>query len=107
MKISEYISRYALYWMMFLFILIVSCVDLYLIVKYQDDMAYNEKNIVGTWLINLNKGSVAAFCAVKMFGTCLCLAILKKIWIHNKKWGWAIGCGLCLAQLALLWFLFW
>ena len=106
MNILKDIKQYALYWSMFLFILVVSCIDLYLIVQYQQDMPYNERNIVGRWLINLNKGSVAAFCAVKMFGTCLCLAILKKIWMYNRKWGWTIGSGLCVAQLILLWFLF-
>lgn len=104
MPIKCDVARYALYWAMFVFILSVSCLDLYLTVRFQH--VIDEKNAFGRWLIWLEGGNVGVFCAVKMFGTCLALGILKKIWLLKRSWGWAIGCGLCLAQAVLLWFLF-
>ena len=100
------LAQYFAYWAIFFFVLTVSCVDLYLIVRYQSVMQIEEKNDVGLWLISLDGDSVGAFCALKMFGTCLALGVFKKIWMLNRKWGWTIGGGLCAAQTALLCYLF-
>jgi hypothetical protein len=55
----------------------------------------------------MEREHIGVFCSVKMFGTCLALGILKKIWMIKRTWGWAIGASLCAAQLMLLFFLFW
>ena len=58
------------FWFLFTMILSISAVDLYLIIRFQNVMIYEEKNLVGVWLIKMDSGSVALFSALKMFGTC-------------------------------------
>jgi hypothetical protein len=79
---------------------------MYLICRFQGVIETTEKNYLGIMLLNMDADRVGLFCAVKMFGTCLALAIWKKIWFLNRKWGWAVGIGLCLFQLLLVLFLF-
>ena len=66
------------FWFLFTMILSISALDLYLIIRFQNVLVYEEKNLVGVWLIKLDSGSVALFSAVKMFGTCLSLMIWKQ-----------------------------
>ena len=65
------------FWFLFTMILSISAIDLYLIIRFQNVMIYEEKNLVGVWLIKMDSGSVALFSALKMFGTCLSLMIWK------------------------------
>jgi len=95
------------FWFLFTMILSISALDLYLIIRFQNVLIHEEKNIVGIWLIRLDSGSVALFSAVKMFGTCLSLMIWKKILISNHKYGFTIGIGILLFQIFLFcWLLF-
>ena len=95
------------FWFLFTMILSISAVDLYLIIRFQNVMIYEEKNLVGVWLIKMDSGSVALFSALKMFGTCLSLMIWKKILISNQKYGFTIGISILLFQMFLFcWLLF-
>ena len=99
-------KQFLLFWMMFFFILTISCLDMYLICRYQGVIILTEKNYFGTLLLQMDAGRIGLFCATKMFGTCLALAIWKKIWFLKRKWGWVVGIGLCVFQLLLVLFLF-
>ena len=95
------------FWFLFTMILSISALDLYLIIRFQNVLIHEEKNIVGIWLIKLDSGSVALFSALKMFGTCLSLMIWKKILISNHKYGFTIGISILAFQIFLFcWLLF-
>lgn len=94
-------TKNMLFWVLFTIILSISAFDLYLIVRFQNVLIDEEKNIIGIWLIRLDSGSVALFSALKMFGTCLSLMIWKKILIKNQFWGFFIGFSLVLFQIFL------
>ena len=95
------------FWFLFTMILSISALDLYLIIRFQNVLVYEEKNLVGVWLIKLDSGSVALFSAVKMFGTCLSLMIWKMILIGNHKCGFTIGISILAFQMFLFcWLLF-
>lgn len=79
---------------------------MYLLIKFQNVIIDTEKNFIGIWLIELDSGSIALFSAIKMFGTCLSLMLLKKIFIFNKKYGYTIGISIATFQILLLVYLF-
>jgi len=90
------------FWLVFTIVLSVSTVDLYLLIRFQNVIAEEEKNIVGLWLIHLDSGSTALFSAVKMFGTCLSLMLLKKIFLAHRRIGYIVGSLMATFQICLI-----
>lgn len=90
------------FWLIFITILSISTVDLYLLIRFQNVITHEEKNIIGLWLIHLDSGSTALFSAVKMFGTCLSLMLLKKIFLAKRKIGYVVGSLMATFQIVLI-----
>jgi hypothetical protein len=90
------------FWLVFITVLSISTVDLYLLIRFQNVIAHEEKNIIGLWLIHLDSGSTALFSAVKMFGTCLSLMLLKKIFLAKRKIGYVVGSLMAAFQIVLI-----
>lgn len=88
-----------------LFIGLVSCVDLYLAIKLQDTLYQAELNPIGRMLIRWDKGDVALFMSLKCLGTCLVLGFLILVRCKNRKLAERITFGVTAFQLALLLFL--
>jgi hypothetical protein len=90
------------FWLIFITVLSISTVDLYLLIRFQNVITHEEKNIIGLWLIHLDSGSTALFSAVKMFGTCLSLMLLKKIFLAKRKIGYVVGSLMAAFQIVLI-----
>lgn len=90
------------FWLVFITVLSISTVDLYLLIRFQNVITHEEKNIIGLWLIHLDSGSTALFSAVKMFGTCLSLMLLKKIFLAKRKIGYVVGSLMAAFQIVLI-----
>lgn len=85
-----------------LFIGLVSCIDIYLAIKLRDSLYEIELNPVGRFLMRADKGDVALFMGVKCAGTCLVLGFLILAWCQNRKLARRVIVGVTLFQLALL-----
>jgi hypothetical protein len=90
------------FWLIFITVLSIGTVDLYLLIRFQNVITHEEKNIIGLWLIHLDSGSTALFSAVKMFGTCLSLMLLKKIFLAKRKIGYVVGSLMAAFQIVLI-----
>ena len=89
-----------------LFISSVSAIDTYWSIKNQEDLINVEKNPIGTWLINMDNGSVALFMALKSLGTVLVFGILCWLYKERKKTAWSAAVALAVIQFCLLIYLY-
>ena len=76
------------YGIMWLAIGIISAVDIYWSIVYQDLLYAVELNPMGRLLIEMDNGGVALFMAVKMFGTVAALGLLVVLYHWKKKYAW-------------------
>lgn len=72
---------------LWLFIGIVAAYDVYLSVKFQDTLRFEERNPLGQWLLQFDGGSIAVFMGCKFLGTTLVLGILQLLYIHWRRIG--------------------
>lgn len=97
------------FWSKYLLVASICSLDIFFTVYYGDFMNMLERNSIGKMLIwydhESHRANVSLFVAVKTFCNFLALAIWKRIYISNKKFGVIIGIVLALFQLWLLWFL--
>jgi hypothetical protein len=95
-----------LFTIQWLFIGLVSCVDMYFAIKLQDTLYASELNPLGRLLIEWDAGDVALFMGAKCAGTCLVLGYLILVRCKNKKLADRVIFGVTLCQLSLLAYLF-
>jgi hypothetical protein len=81
---------------------LVSAIDVYLTIRYAATI--NELNPLGNYLMHI--GGVELFMGLKMYGTILVLGALAFLYHRRKSMGLVVSTGVCMAQLALLGFLF-
>lgn len=79
---------------MWLFIAIVSALDVYCSIKYQFELLADEMNPLGRWLMQLDGGSVALFMACKFLGNLVVLGTLQLLYLRRYR--------LCLLAAAVL-----
>ena len=90
------------FYVQWIFIGFVSCVDMYLAIKLRDRLYELELNPVGRLLISWDSGDVALFMGLKCAGTCLVLGFLLLVRCKNKKLSHRIIFGVTVFQLLLL-----
>lgn len=88
------------------FVAVVSVHDAALLVVNQDVIAEFEKNPMGSWLIELNQGSVWLFVGVKLLGTSLVCAVLATIYEISRSLAILITGPLAGFQAVLLSYLY-
>lgn len=88
------------------FVVLVSVHDAALLVVNQELIAEFEQNPIGSWLIELNAGSVWLFVVVKLLGTSLVSAVLASIYEHSKSLALAITTPLACFQALLMTYLY-
>ena len=84
---------------------LISLVDLYLAIKWQEYLYAHEKNPIVLKMLEIS-GDLSIFVVAKVFGTLLALFVMKKIYDRSAKWGFSIGVPIFLCQLSLLYYLF-
>ena len=86
----------------FIWILLVSMVDHYLAIKFQDSILEFEWNPLGVLLIKLDAGSVALFMTLKMGFLWAVAAIILRLYQFKKKYAYAAIATLSFVQLLLM-----
>lgn len=92
-----------IFFAMWLWIGVVSCLDTALTIKYRESLRQMEENPIATYLIfQMDDGSLCNFVGIKMFGTILVLGTLVNIFNLNMKWGFTIVAAVAAFQTGLL-----
>jgi hypothetical protein len=86
----------------FVWILLISLIDHYLTIKFQDNIIATERNPIGAWLIQIDGRSVALFMTLKMGGLWIIAATLLKLYKTKKQLAYLGLAALSLAQLLLV-----
>ena len=90
---------------LWLFIILVSVIDGYLVVEHRSQIMRTELNPFGRGLLILNGGGIVYLLAAKFFGTVTACAILLTIYERRRRLGLAIAAVLAVLQFCLLLFL--
>ena len=88
-------------------IVMVAAIDTYWLSKNRSIMIYVEQNPIGQYLIHLDDGDVSIFILCKMIGTYTVICMLYTILHYSQKHATRIATMLALAQLTLLYYLYW
>jgi tryptophan-rich sensory protein len=88
-----------------LFIIVVSVIDGYLLVKCRDVINETERNPIGVALLALNDGQVWIFLALKYLGTILACTTMLVVYRVNFSLGISIATVTACFQAMLLVFL--
>ena len=88
-------------------IVLVAAIDTYWLSKNRSFMISVEQNPIGQYLIHLDDGDVSIFILCKMIGTYTVICMLYAILHYSPKHAIGIATMLALAQLTLLYYLYW
>lgn len=88
------------------FVAIVSVHDAALLVVNQESILEFEQNPIGSWLIQMNNGSVWLFVFLKLLGTSVVCAILASIFEYSKSLAMIVVSPLATFQAVLLSYLY-
>ena len=85
-----------------LFISIVSCLDIYLTIRFNENLEEYERNPIARIMLEADEWEVSRFVAIKCFLTILVLKILIGMFHLTKKHAlWVVG-GVTICQAMLL-----
>jgi hypothetical protein len=84
----------------------VSVHDAALLLINQDVIADYERNPLGSWLIEVNSGSVWLFIVVKLLGTSVVCSFLAVVYELSRRLAFAVATPLTMFQLVLLGYLY-
>lgn len=87
---------------LWLFISLVSTVDTYLTVKYQEHLLYMEINPIGRLLLWLDDWDPSLLIGYKFLGSTLVLGALVSLRIKKPQWSSIITAAIALFQFGLL-----
>lgn len=76
---------------LWLFIGTVAAYDVYLSVKYQDTLRFEEVNPLGQWLLYIDNGSVAVFMGCKFLGTLIALGTVIVLYCYKRQMGLTVA----------------
>ena len=88
----------------FIWILLVSMIDHYLAIKFQESILEFEWNPLGVFLIHLDAGSIALFMTLKLGFLWVIAAIILRLYRFKKKYAYAAIATLSFVQLLLIFF---
>jgi hypothetical protein len=90
---------------LWLFVIFVSVVDGYLVVRHRHDMLKFELNPLGRALIHWNDGRVWYLLSAKFAGTVVACAAMLRLFHYRRGLGLIVAVALAAFQLGLLLFL--
>ena len=86
---------------LWLFIGVVAAYDVYLSIKYQEVLQYQELNPLGRWLLKLDGGKVAVFMGCKFLGTLVVLGVIQLLYFYRRHLGLAVASAMACVQVAV------
>ncbi|MEY3175171.1 MAG: hypothetical protein RLZZ436_3085 [Planctomycetota bacterium] len=63
----------------------VSVYDIWLTVRYREEMPLLEENPLGIWLIRLDSGDINLFVQLKIAGTIVVMAVLLRMMLRESR----------------------
>ncbi|MGE5193043.1 MAG: hypothetical protein ACM3U2_11130 [Deltaproteobacteria bacterium] len=90
---------------LWLFIGLVSAIDTYLTVKFQESLTEHEQNPLARMLLRLDGWEPSLLIGSKFLGSLLVLGILTALHLRNRRLGLTVTGALAAFQLGLLWYL--
>lgn len=96
----------AVFYFLWALIGLVSSIDAYLTIKYQDSIFLLEENPVGKWLLEVEGGDPSLFVGVKFLGTICVLGTLSALYRWNPRMAYTLATSLSAFQTGLLCYLF-
>jgi uncharacterized membrane protein YkgB len=96
----------ALFYGLWLFIIVVSVIDGLLVWQHQHQILTTELNPVGRALLMANGGRVWYLLGVKFIGTVVACGVLLLLWQRSRRMGLIVAGAVAGLQLCLLLFLF-
>ena len=87
---------------LWVFIGVVSAVDLYISIKTREYLYEMEMNPIGRFLIEADDGDVALFMGIKCAGTVIALGIMILLYHFKRRWAWYSIYSLAIMQIAVL-----
>lgn len=95
-------GRIIYFYMLWWFIGAVSSFDIYLTIRFSDNLAEYEQNPIARMILENDGWDVSRFVAIKMFMTILVLGILVKIFKYFNRYSNIVITCIALCQLWLL-----
>ncbi|MFO0943435.1 MAG: hypothetical protein U0930_22090 [Pirellulales bacterium] len=105
-RLARFLHPTAWFFALLGFIALVSVHDAALLVVNQDLIQEFEQNPIGSWLIQLNNGSVWLFVILKLLGTSIACAVLASIFEYSRSLAMIIISPLASFQAMLLSYLY-
>ena len=90
---------------LWLFIGLVSAVDTYLTIKFQEWLAHLEVNPLARMLLQLDDGEPSLLIGSKFFGSIVVLGILLVLYLENRRLGLVVTAAIASFQLWLMGYL--
>lgn len=90
------------FYLCWLFIGAVSSLDVYLTIKFSDNLPEHELNPIARLILKMDDWEVSRFVAIKVFLTILVLGILRWILYISKKYAFTIITAITICQAILL-----
>jgi hypothetical protein len=78
---------------------VVAAYDVYLSVKYQDSLRYQELNPIGRLLMAVDNGNVAIFMGAKVLGTLIVIGTVQMLYLYKRHVALAVASALAVIQL--------
>jgi hypothetical protein len=78
---------------------LVAAYDVYLSIKYQDTLRFQELNPIGRLLMAFDGGGVAVFMGVKVFGTLIVISTVQMLYLYKRRMGLTVAGALAAIQL--------
>tara|TARA_R100000664_G_scaffold34249_1_gene55753 strand:+ start:1447 stop:1848 length:402 start_codon:yes stop_codon:yes gene_type:complete len=94
------------YYIMIIYIAVVSSIDMYWSIKIHEVLLDIEQNPIGVFLIEKNDDSVALFMSFKFLGTIFVVMILSALYNKNKKLAWSVITGIVIFQTFLIYYVY-
>ena len=86
-------------------IVLVSSIDIYWLSRNRDLIHEYERNPIGQYLLDLDRGDVSLFILCKTLGTYIVIVILYILFHYHKKYAIASTIILVIIQIILLFYL--
>ncbi|HTI50522.1 MAG TPA: hypothetical protein VL475_06215 [Planctomycetaceae bacterium] len=98
-------SREILFGLLWVFISLVSAIDVYLTVRFHETLPELEQNPFGLMLLEMSDWNPSLLIGVKFMGTTLVLGFLTTLYAWNRRLGLTVTAAVGVFQCGLLWYL--
>lgn len=90
---------------MWMWIGMVSCYDVYLTILYQEHLRDMEQNPIARAIMSADNWNISSFIGLKMAGTIICLGFLMLLFNIDRRFAYTVTSGVAFFQFCLFCYL--